>query len=90
MPGTKEGAQKGALTNKKKYGEDYYKKIGSKSWTNPERSHLTGFALKSPEERAELGRKGGLKTKDDYKKEEYEDPEDLANFLKEQYTSTGE
>lgn len=71
MAGTKEGAQKAAQTNKKKYGDDFYANIGSKSWQNPERSRKTGFAL-NPELAIEAGRKGGKKTKDDYKTKETE------------------
>jgi hypothetical protein len=63
MAGTKEGAAKAAKTNKEKYGEDFYKNIGAKSWDNPERSHETGFALLPKKVRAELGRKGGKKNK---------------------------
>jgi general stress protein YciG len=29
MPGTKEGGARAAATNKAKYGEDFYKKIGA-------------------------------------------------------------
>jgi hypothetical protein len=72
MAGTKEGARKGALTNKQKYGPDFYKKIGSQSWKNPERSHETGFALRPKEVRVELGRLGGKKTKNEYKPKEVE------------------
>lgn len=36
---------KGAQTNKERYGDDHFKKIGSQSWKNPNRSRLTGFAL---------------------------------------------
>ena len=34
MPGTREGAAKTVLTNKKKHGEDFYKRIGSKGGAN--------------------------------------------------------
>lgn len=34
MPGTREGAAKAALTIKKKHGEDFYKRIGSKGGRN--------------------------------------------------------
>jgi hypothetical protein len=68
MAGNKEGALKGAKTNKEKYGADFYKNIGSRSWTNPERSRKTGFALMSKEEHVEYSKKGGKKTKEDYQK----------------------
>lgn len=67
MAGTKEGSRKAAKTNKERYGDDFYSKIGTKSWKNPNRSRKTGFALLSRETVAELGRKGGKKTKDDYR-----------------------
>ena len=34
MPGTREGAAKAVLTNKKIHGEDFYKRIGSKGGRN--------------------------------------------------------
>lgn len=67
MSGNREGALKGALTNKQKHGEDFYKKIGSKSWTNPNRSRKTGFALLPKEKHLEVSKKGGQKTKEEYK-----------------------
>lgn len=82
MPGTKEGALKAAATNKQN-DPQFYSKIGRKSWTNPERSHDTGFAKLPREKVAELGRKGGKKTKNDYKttlsteKEEWTTAEDI-------------
>ncbi len=75
MPGTTEGARKAAQTNKQRHGADFYKKIGSRSWKDPKRSRKTGFALNLDLAR-EAGRKGGLKTKDEYKtKEETITPE---------------
>lgn len=67
MAGNKEGSLKAAKTNKEKYGPDFYKKIGSKSWSNPDRSRKTGFALLKKEKHLELSKKGGQKTKKDYK-----------------------
>ena len=69
MAGNREGALKARDTNRKKYGKDFYKKIGGKSWKNPERSHKTGFAL-NPDLAVEAGRKGGKKTKSEYKTQE--------------------
>lgn len=61
MSGTKEGAKKTAATNKKKYGDDYYFKLGklggSKSTTKPK-----GFAYSKANGlniHIEAGRKGG-------------------------------
>lgn len=68
MPGTKEGAAKARETNKLRHGPDFYAQIGSESWKNPERSRKTGFALLDKEEHIEISKKGGQKTKEDYKK----------------------
>lgn len=66
MSGTSEGSKKAALTNKRIHGEDFFAKIGAKSWTNPDRSHKTGFALLPLEEVSKLGALGGSKTKEQY------------------------
>lgn len=63
MSGTKEGAAKAAKTNKEKHGDDFYAVIGAKSWDNPERSHVTGFAKLPKDVVVELGRKGGKQNK---------------------------
>lgn len=57
MSGTKEGGAKASETNRKKYGENFYKEIGAigGSKKNPDK----GFGSKTPEERREAGRKGG-------------------------------
>lgn len=55
MAGTKEGGKKAADTNKKRYGSDFYKKIGS---TGGKKSTTGGFAA-NPELAREAGRKGG-------------------------------
>ena len=80
MAGTKDGSIKSSLTIKQKYGINYYKEIGAKSWFNPERSRKTGFALMTPEQRAELGRKGGKKTKNEYKEKFLTEEEATALF----------
>ena len=41
MAGTKEGARKAAITNKKRYGADFYATIGR---TGGRRGHSGGFA----------------------------------------------
>lgn len=55
MPGTKAGAAKAAITNKRKYGSDFYSEIGSRGgkWCG-----IKGFAL-NPQLAKEAGRKGG-------------------------------
>ena len=40
MPGTKSGGVKAALTNKSKYGDDFYKNIGA---AGGKKSHTGGF-----------------------------------------------
>ena len=56
MSGTKLGGMRAAITNKKKYGEGFYARIGAKGGRN---GHTGGFAAMSPERRSECGRKGG-------------------------------
>lgn len=68
MAGNRQGALKGAQTTKDKHGADFFKKIGSRSWDNPERSRKTGFALMEKDKHLEYSKKGGQKTKEDYKK----------------------
>ena len=59
MAGTKAGAQKAAETNKKKYGDGFYARIGQKGGRN---GHTGGFAANT--ELAKIaGRKGGLISK---------------------------
>lgn len=55
MAGTKAGGMKAAETNKKRYGKDFYKKIGS---VGGKKSTTGGFAA-NPELAREAGRKGG-------------------------------
>lgn len=64
MAGTKEGGQKAAATNKKKYGEGFYARIGKRGGQN---GHLGGFnsdkigkdGLTGRERARIAGRKGG-------------------------------
>ena len=55
MPGTKAGARKAALTNKKRYGDDFYANIGAKGGKN---SNTGGFAANRELARI-AGAKGG-------------------------------
>ena len=59
MAGTKAGGAKCRDTNLRKYGADYYKRIGSEGgkWCGPK-----GFAL-DPERARNAGRKAGLISK---------------------------
>lgn len=66
MAGNREGALKAREKNLAK-DPDFYKNIGGQSWKNPDRSHETGFALLPKEKHLELSKKGGQKTKEDYK-----------------------
>lgn len=59
MAGTKAGGRKAAITNKKKYGHDFYSNIGRKGGRN---GHLGGFAA-NPELAKIAGAKGGRKSK---------------------------
>ena len=61
MSGTKEGGAAAAATNKEKYGEDFYAKIGSKGGTKTHESgKLYQIGFGGDRQRArEAGRKGG-------------------------------
>lgn len=59
MAGTKAGGRKAAITNKMKYGRDFYQEIGRKGGRN---GHLGGFAA-NPELAKIAGAKGGRKSK---------------------------
>lgn len=65
LSGTSKGGKLAAETNKRKYGEDFYKNIGSKGGsTYTEKAK--GFAA-NPAFAKEVGRKIGRKTKKGYK-----------------------
>ena len=59
MAGTKEGGKKAAITNKKKYGRNFYVENGRKGGQN---GHTGGFAA-NPELAKIAGAKGGRKSK---------------------------
>ena len=59
MAGTKAGGRKAAITNRMKYGDDFYANIGRKGGTN---GHTGGFAS-NPELAKIAGAKGGRKSK---------------------------
>lgn len=66
MPGTTIGGKKAAETNKKVYGDDFFKKIGAKGGL---KSRGGGFAAATPEQVREWGRKGGKISRPYTKKE---------------------
>ena len=59
IAGTLEGGRKAADTNKQRYGDDFFKKIGKAGGT---KSRGGGFAA-NPELAQEAGRKGGKKSR---------------------------
>lgn len=59
MAGTKAGGRKAAITNREKYGDDFYANIGRKGGAN---GHTGGFAS-NPELAKIAGAKGGRKSK---------------------------
>lgn len=65
MSGTKIGGVKAAATNKKKWGKDFYKRIGA---LGGQKSKGGGFAA-NPELAREAGQRGGLKSRKNKKKE---------------------
>lgn len=68
MAGTVEGGKKAAMTNKLRYGEGFYARIGAKGGRN---SRTGGFAsevigkdgLSGRERAVQAGRKGGRKSR---------------------------
>ena len=59
MPGTKAGGAKAAKTNKERWGNDFYSRIGQKGGRN---GHTGGFAS-NPELARVAGAKGGRKSR---------------------------
>lgn len=74
MAGNTTGAAKAKQTILAK-NPDFYKEIGALSWSDPSRSHETGFAKIDKETHREISKKGGLKTKEDYKEKTDPAPE---------------
>ena len=68
MAGTKAGGAKAAKTNKEKYGEGFYARIGAKGGRN---GHTGGFAS-NPELARIAGAKGGRKSRRGPAKRDYE------------------
>ena len=64
MSGTKAGAKKAAQTNRERYGDDFYKRIGRIGGTN---GHTGGFAA-NPELARIAGTKGGMISRRGYLK----------------------
>jgi hypothetical protein len=61
MSGTISGGKQAAKTNKERYGEDFYARIGEKanaSWVANGKKPR-GFSVMSPEARRAAGSKGG-------------------------------
>jgi len=60
MAGTKEGGALCAETNKAKYGEDYYQRIGRMGGsTKGDYTHLKGFASFDKDKHREASARGG-------------------------------
>lgn len=64
MAGTKEGGKRASETNKKLYGEDFYRQIGARGGKNGK----TGGFYANRELAREAGRKGGAKSRRTSKK----------------------
>jgi len=60
VSGNKIGGKKASETNKRLYGEDFYKETGRLGGI---KCVPKGFAIMSPEKRSEAGRKGGTKSR---------------------------
>ena len=59
MAGTKQGGLNAAKTNKEKYGEDFYRRIGAKGG----KKSTTGGFFANRELASKAGRIGGLKSR---------------------------
>lgn len=59
MAGTLQGGKNAAETNKKKYGADFYKRIGAKGG----KKGTTGGFYANRELASKAGRKGGIKSR---------------------------
>lgn len=59
MAGTKQGGLSAAQTNKEKYGEDFYRRIGAKGG----KKSTTGGFFANRELASKAGRIGGLKSR---------------------------
>lgn len=59
MAGTKLGAQKAALTNKIRHGEDFFRRIGQSGGKNGSGGGWAWMAKNDPQRLSELGSKGG-------------------------------
>lgn len=57
MSGTVEGAKKGEVTRRKRYGNDFHARIGKKG--GQVKGIAKGFALMDPKKLSEISRKGG-------------------------------
>lgn len=62
MSGTLEGGKRAAETNIRKYGKDFYSRLGAIGGKAPY-SKPKGFAAMGREKASEAGRKGGLISK---------------------------
>jgi hypothetical protein len=61
MPGTKLGGLKAAETNKKRHGEDFYKKLGARGGAASTTGGFAYWKAQGMEEKIrEAGKKGGV------------------------------
>jgi hypothetical protein len=58
MPGTKEGSARAAATNIRRYGKDFYKRIGHLGGSSP-KTKPSGFAAMPRWKRVAASKKGG-------------------------------
>lgn len=63
MAGTLEGGKAAAKTNRKKYGSDFYAKIGAKGGARGFTGGFYHMKQHNPERVSELGKKGGTISK---------------------------
>ena len=64
MSGTRIGGAKARDTNRAKYGDNFYQRIGQAGGVKGAADGtIKGFAARTPKQRSDAGRKGGLKSK---------------------------
>lgn len=75
MAQTPEGARKAAITRRKKYGRDHYKRVGAARNKSSTPRHFSKLKAEDPEKHRELSSEGGKKGIRHFKKLSEENPE---------------
>lgn len=76
MGGTSEGGKEAAITNKERYGDDFYKRIGAKGG----KQGRTGGFFANRELAREAGRKGGTISRRGKSKSSISDTTNISSY----------